>query len=87
LRCKDRYISNLILHPVAEQPHPVPAEVSPKSRPKIKGVTQDDATDLTRKTGDIAVYNYYFKSIGWPSAVMFFCSAALLVFNTYFPRE
>jgi hypothetical protein len=63
------------------------AATSKKSRPKIKGVTPADISDLTRKTGDVAVYKYYFKSIGLASAVLFFCSAAILVFATYFPRK
>ncbi|KAH8799341.1 putative multidrug resistance protein [Xylogone sp. PMI_703] len=86
LRAKDGYISSLILHETMEQPHITPVEVSAKSRPKIKSVTQDDVTDLTRKTGDITVYKYYFKSIGWPRAAVFFCSTAFQVFCTYFPQ-
>ncbi|EED18831.1 multidrug resistance protein, putative [Talaromyces stipitatus ATCC 10500] len=86
LRAKDGFISTIGPLTTERNSHQVSSEPSTKKRPKIKGVTQDDVTDLTRKTGDIAVYSYYFKSIGWLSALLFLCSAALLAFATYFPQ-
>jgi ATP-binding cassette subfamily C (CFTR/MRP) protein 1 len=52
-----------------------------------KGPTQDDLLDLTRRTGDIAVYKYYAKSIGWDYSIMFMAANIAFAFTYSFPRE
>lgn len=66
---------------VASAPQP-----SSKPRPKIKAPGPDDA-DLTRQTGDMAVYAYYFRSFGWPRTFGFIACTALFTFATTFQRE
>lgn len=43
------------------------------------------AQDLTRKTGDIAVYSYYVKSIGWKLTATVVLSSAISGFVEKFP--
>ncbi|CDM37008.1 hypothetical protein DTO013E5_7172 [Penicillium roqueforti] len=65
---------------VASAPQP-----SSKPRPKIKAPGPDDA-DLTRQTGDMAVYAYYFRSFGWPRTFGFIACTALFTFATTFQQ-
>ncbi|MGI4815732.1 MAG: ABC transporter transmembrane domain-containing protein, partial [Janthinobacterium lividum] len=51
-----------------------------------KGPSEDDVMDLTRKTGDMAVYGYWLKSIGAPSAIMFLSFCAAYSFMVAFPQ-
>ncbi|KAK0702282.1 ABC transporter [Lasiosphaeris hirsuta] len=39
-----------------------------------------EVDSLTRSTGDIAVYKYYFRSIGWQKAGMFLCVVLIQTF-------
>jgi ATP-binding cassette subfamily C (CFTR/MRP) protein 1 len=88
LQKQDRYISSLLVgaargtEETTTRPNP-----PSKKKPVIKGITQNDVTDLTRKTGDLAVYKYYFKSINRPGLLSFLVCTALFVFGTYFPRK
>lgn len=43
--------------------------------------------DLSRATGDFAVYSYYLKSIGYQKAVVFVFFVVLYVFCATFSRE
>ena len=42
--------------------------------------------DLTRRTGDLAVYNYYFRSIGWPKSLLYLILYLAYVFLYKFPQ-
>ncbi|KAH9209825.1 P-loop containing nucleoside triphosphate hydrolase protein [Leptodontidium sp. 2 PMI_412] len=48
--------------------------------------TEDAAEDLTRKTGDFALYDYYFKSVGMSNVVLLMCFAALYSFFLTFSQ-
>jgi len=87
LREQEGYINSLLLGTeqttTDTKPAAKPAE---KKKPPIKGVTANDVSDLTRKTGDVAVYKYYFKSISVFGTVCFLSSTALFVFTQFFPQ-
>ncbi|OCK85970.1 putative multidrug resistance protein [Lepidopterella palustris CBS 459.81] len=88
LKVRDGYVKSLLLdtsHSI-EQAAPAEKPTSKKKRPAIKGVTSNDVTDLTRKTGDIAVYKYYFKTISKFGVVCFFSCMVLFVFTQFFPQ-
>jgi hypothetical protein len=51
--------------------------------PKTKAT---DREDLTRMTGDIAVYKYYLKSVGWSRAMIYLGFVLLDVFGENFSR-
>ena len=88
LKVQDGYVKSLLLdtHHGIEEAAPATKPTSKRKRPAIKGVTPNDVTDLTRKTGDVAVYKYYFKSISKFGAVCFLSCTALFVFTQFFPQ-
>lgn len=47
----------------------------------------NELDDLTRATGDLAVYRYYFRCVGWPNTALFVGLIALNVFCNSFSRE
>jgi hypothetical protein len=47
----------------------------------------DQQKDLTRRTGDVQVYKYYFKSIGWRHVTALFALMVVEEFCLYFPRK
>ncbi|KAG0652310.1 abc multidrug transporter B [Hyphodiscus hymeniophilus] len=57
-----------------------------KKRPAIKGVTANDVSDLTRKTGDFTVYKYYFRSIDLFGSICFLLATGAFVFTQFFPQ-
>ena len=46
----------------------------------------NEVSDLTRKTGDRAVYQYYFRSIGWRKTLTFVGFTVLHIFAATFSR-
>ena len=62
------------------------AKAVQKKKPQIKGVTANDVSDLTRRTGDISVYKYYFKSVSIFGTCCFLVCTALFVFTQFFPQ-
>jgi hypothetical protein len=46
-----------------------------------------EARDLKRRTGDLAVYEYYLKSIGSRNLIVFVLFIVLNVFSASFSRE
>lgn len=60
------------------------------SLPTIKGPrepTLDDADDLNRRIGDIAVYKYYLRVIGWRIALVNGTGALIYTLSSTFPRK
>ncbi|TAQ88798.1 hypothetical protein B7494_g2879 [Chlorociboria aeruginascens] len=87
LREEEGYLENLIFSPA---PGPS-AEITTikntsKALAKIQGPSSDQVSDLTRKTGDISVYLYYYKSMSFFSIMAFLASSAVAVFCRYFPQ-
>jgi ATP-binding cassette subfamily C (CFTR/MRP) protein 1 len=62
------------------------AKAVSKKKPPIRGITANDVSDLTRKTGDMAVYKYYFKTVSVFGTFCFLGSTALFVFTQFFPQ-
>ena len=42
--------------------------------------------DINRRTGDLSVYGYYLKSIGWPLVLLQLALISILTFSSIFPR-
>jgi hypothetical protein len=51
-----------------------------------EATVKNQAQDLARRTGDMAVYAYYMQSVGWQKAMVFAGFAALAVFASSFSR-
>lgn len=61
--------------------------VKKKVLPKgLSGPSANDVADLTRRTGDISVYRYYFASIGWKISIGLLLTVACNTLSTSFPR-
>ncbi|OJJ96983.1 hypothetical protein ASPACDRAFT_1882742 [Aspergillus aculeatus ATCC 16872] len=58
-----------------------------KSLPKaLRGPTATDISNLSRRTGDLAVYKYYTRSFGWKLSSMMLLMVALVAVTTYLPQ-
>jgi hypothetical protein len=95
LRSRDGFVSKLMLHPellksgsrsddteniLQKMPAAAVAKVLP-------GPSANDAADLARQTGDISVYKYYLKSIGWKIGLANGIGSFVLMLGTKSPRE
>lgn len=54
---------------------------------KPKPTTESETTDLTRQIGDMSVYGYYLKSIGWRIALVNVVTALVWTLGSNFPRK
>ncbi|KAH8885459.1 putative ATP-binding cassette transporter [Thozetella sp. PMI_491] len=59
------------------------ASESPKKLP-FQTPKATDREDLKRKTGDFSLYSYYFRSIGWPKALIYLFFVILEIFGDIF---
>lgn len=59
-----------------------------KQIPKaLLGPSANDVSDLTRRTGDLSVYKYYFASIGWFWCLASGVSALFYTIGSNFPSK
>jgi ATP-binding cassette subfamily C (CFTR/MRP) protein 1 len=95
LRSRDGFVSKLMLHPellksgsrsdnTENTLQKMPAAAVAKVLP---GPSANDAADLARQTGDISVYKYYLKSIGWKIGLANGIGSFVLMLGTKSPRE
>ena len=86
LRNQKGYINSLVLqssHSADETSTSVIEDLQKKPFPEAK---KDDLMDLTRKTGDFAVYGFYFRSVGLFSALGCLGCVIVSTFMGTFPR-
>lgn len=50
-------------------------------------VFNEPTEDMSRRTGDMTVYKYYFATAGWIHAIVFFSISVAFVFTVSFPRK
>jgi hypothetical protein len=89
LRQQDGFIQSILLRPApsSNETFLYAKNMNSDTKPPIKEATaRDQAQGLARRTGDMAVYRYYMKSIGWRKATVFAGFAALAVFASSFSR-
>lgn len=94
LRSQQGFVSKLLLHPELLEPKRVEKPVThvrsktaytpPKA---LRGPTDNDVADLTRRIGDLSVYKYYLKSIGWKIALSEVASCSVYMVAQVFPRK
>ena len=93
LRSSAGFVSRLVLHPEILDPQAgsipmedAPSGIAPASIPKaFQGPSANDIADLARQTGDISVYKYYLKSIGWKIGLINASGSLLYTFGNRFP--
>ncbi|KAF2488718.1 putative multidrug resistance protein [Lophium mytilinum] len=87
LKAREGYIKGLLLDPnhgtdeIASS-----AQIITQKRPVVKGVSANDVSDLTRKTGDVAVYKYYFKTTSRFGIACLLAAIASYCFSFFFPQ-
>jgi hypothetical protein len=52
-----------------------------------KIATGEEARDLTRQTGDLTIYQYYFSSVGVVNMLIFFGFVVMNAFSSSFSRK
>ena len=48
---------------------------------------EEQTEDLSRRTGDLTVYSFYFQNIGWPLLSIFLACCVVFILGLSFPRE
>jgi ATP-binding cassette subfamily C (CFTR/MRP) protein 1 len=97
LRSKDGFVSQVLVHPemLQQRSSARPEEAAEPVKGKGKGTgavpkdfqgpSANDVSDLTRRTGDTAVYKYYLSSIGWKLCLASAVSGFLYMIGSNFP--
>lgn len=97
LRSRDGFVSKLMLPPELLESasrsdekentsQKVPAAAAAVAK-VLRGPSANDAADLARQTGDISVYKYYLKSIGWKIGLANAIGSFVFMLGTKSPRE
>jgi ATP-binding cassette subfamily C (CFTR/MRP) protein 1 len=88
LQSQPGYIQNLLL----QEPTSLDATETIKEvlLPPVQSVglkpRKTESLDMKRKTGDLSVYKYYFKSLGWRRTMIFILTEAICVILFKLPR-
>ncbi|TVY88460.1 ABC transporter [Lachnellula willkommii] len=93
LRSQDGFVNRIILQPEllqskesekvsANASSSQPLEAGPKT---LRGPTASDAADLSRRIGDISVYKYYLRAIGWKNVTVSIVASVVYTFCSIFP--
>jgi ATP-binding cassette, subfamily C (CFTR/MRP), member 1 len=93
LRARDGFVGRLALHPEILEADPGSIQTedtssvkAPPTAPKVLlGPSANDVADLTRQTGDVSVYKYYLKSIGWKIGLANAMGSLVYMFGSKFP--
>ncbi len=94
LRSRGGFVSKLLLNPELLKSRTAETGANDKTNQKTKtaavipkaphGATPNDVEDLTRRVGDLSVYKYYARSIGWKIAsVNITCSLIASICQTF----
>ena len=61
---------------------------APDAKDKADEISEANRlSDMSRSAGDLDVYRYYFKSVGWPKTALFVGFVTVDVFCSSFSRE
>jgi len=72
---KNGYLSRDVMSQMQDREEPT-EEVVINTPKNVQGMTDEQKEDLSRKAGDIKIYAYYARSIGWkPLAIFVVCTA------------
>jgi len=89
LKTREGFVSNMTQAQTFarkdEEPKPVFENKAPLPK-ALRGPSANDIEDLTRRTGDISVYKYYFASIGWKLTSGLVLTVAINTLASSFPQ-
>jgi ATP-binding cassette subfamily C (CFTR/MRP) protein 1 len=89
LNTEQGYVQSLIVEDQAEKSYSnTVSDTVTKSKKEAaeKAVEDTSASDLLRKTGDLTLYKYYLKSVGWKDGIVILTLTFSSQFCQYFPR-
>lgn len=49
-------------------------------------IEEEESEDLSRRTGDLTVYSFYFQNIGWPLLSIFLACCVMFILGLSFPQ-
>lgn len=87
---QDGFIKNLHIDPISlnqDSSIDTPSSVGVTRSPGRDMIVENQEQDVARQIGDMTVYSYYMKSIGWPKATLLAGLCALAVFGSSFSRK
>ena len=95
LRSQNGFVSKLLLHPELLESTSSEANAGRESNSKqattipkaLRGPSDNDVADLTRRIGDISVYKYYLRSIGSRIVLIGVASSFVWMLCQAFPRK
>lgn len=87
MRAQEGYIGSILLKGSGGSDSHGSSVEKVKKAKDPKGPSTDVVADLTRKTGDMAVYAYWIRSVGWQRVCMFLACNAVFSFFVAFPRK
>lgn len=84
------YVANFDLPPpdwdFAPEKHLYEAPPKYTERANNAMVTEEDIqAETNRRTGDVAIYYYYLRSVGWTASIIFIVCVTLFIFGQSFP--
>ncbi|KUJ15922.1 P-loop containing nucleoside triphosphate hydrolase protein [Mollisia scopiformis] len=85
LRSQGGFVSNLIIHPGVLGGLDAGPAAEGKAQASKAAVQLPDTSDLSRQIGDVAVYKYYFCSIGWKVVAWNLTSSFTYMLGNQFP--
>jgi ATP-binding cassette, subfamily C (CFTR/MRP), member 1 len=62
-------------------------ETYPYIPPNLNQVTENLEAEANRRTGDVSIYLYYIRSIGWWPTIIFIVAITAFIFCISFPSE
>lgn len=88
---QDRVVQKLLSseeeHNIQDKSPPIVIPSASVTASKDLIIRQNRHKDCLRKSGDSAVYAYYFKSVGWRDSIIMLVLGALSVFCDKFPSK
>lgn len=90
LRIQGGFVSSLVLPDMPTEERKTSPKDAAKRKPLpkvLQGPSANDIADLTRRTGDISLYRYYFASIGWKISLALLLTVCLNTLGSSFPRK
>ena len=92
LNAQGGYVSSLNLRMEKTLEAKTPKMIGTQSTSSKSTITATPSTsvlktedDMNRQTGDIAIYLYYVRSVGWPATIIFIAAIVIYVFCYSFP--